>query len=304
MNRRSFLAGATLTFAGLSSVAEARMPTGNLIGFLGDLHLGGGVGPRLQALEADVYRGPRVPWFHVGDLVNEGTPELYRMARYLRDRWRTDLGVQDTLNGPMGNHELMGADPYWTAYGAAEGEQTVQGMRVVWVSPRVLQSDRTSIVIEPAQLSWLDKTLAAKPTTPTILLQHAPPRGSLRSTAPDGRNVPGQFSSLDSPWYMLDAYPSSDGAYKALLERHRQIKLIVCGHAHPLVGVQDLVTWAPAGKSWIPTVCVPAPIRADSRLASIYVEVCSWGMKIWQRDHPYGSQMGAWNVIERPVWRT
>jgi hypothetical protein len=288
------------------------------LGFLGDLHLGGGVGDRLKALEADVYAGPKVPWYHVGDLVNAGTAYQWSLATDLRQRWRRGLGVFDTLNGPAGNHETMypadgnGALLYQANYGSLEGARTHQiggaAVRVVWVSPRRLFGDNTSQVIEPAQMKWLDDRLGSAPSTRTILVHHGVPRGSLKSTAPGGRSiqaapgVPFQYSSLDSPWFIRDVYsPADDSGYKALLGRHRQVKLIVCGHAHPLVGTQDLVTWTAttvAGDG-VPVICCPAPIRVDSALASIYVEMRSWGMNVWLRRH----EARSWEIIERPVWR-
>jgi 3',5'-cyclic-AMP phosphodiesterase len=67
--------------------------------------------------------------------------------------------------------------------------------------------------LEPDQLRWLDRTLAAKPDRPTIVLQHHPP-----------------FVS-GIAWMDVDAFEGAP-ELSAVLNGHPQVEAVVCGHLH------------------------------------------------------------------------
>lgn len=69
--------------------------------------------------------------------------------------------------------------------------------------------------LDAAQLDWLDATLSAAPVRPTLVLMHHPPFKT-------------GIHGMDE--ITLDAVSAS--RLGAIIERHRQVERIVCGHVH------------------------------------------------------------------------
>jgi Icc protein len=84
--------------------------------------------------------------------------------------------------------------------------------------------------LSPAQLDWLDRTLAAKPAQPTLVAMHHPP--------------------FETGLLHMDAIALRDpGSFRTVIGRHRQVERIVCGHHHrPIFGncAQAIVSIAPS----------------------------------------------------------
>lgn len=85
--------------------------------------------------------------------------------------------------------------------------------------------------LDPAQLDWLEQTLAAEPLRPTLLALHHPP-----------------FASLIAP---LDRMSLQRGAaeLEAIVRRHPQVERVLCGHLHRAVTVRYAGTIAQCAPS-------------------------------------------------------
>ena len=84
--------------------------------------------------------------------------------------------------------------------------------------------------LTPEQLHWLDQTLAARTSTPTLVAMHHPPVQT---------GVP----------HMDEIGLRDAGDFRAIIARHPQVQRIVCGHQHrPVVAqcAQAVVTIAPS----------------------------------------------------------
>jgi 3',5'-cyclic-AMP phosphodiesterase len=84
--------------------------------------------------------------------------------------------------------------------------------------------------LSAVQLEWLDRTLAAEPTKPTLIGMHHPPFTT---------GIPHMDKIA-----LLNA-----GMFQSVIARHRQVERIVCGHHHrPIVGrcAQTIVSIAPS----------------------------------------------------------
>jgi len=148
-----------------------------------------------------------------GDLVDFGSPAEYRRLRELMAPLAMPYYVIP------GNHDERGAlrDALRdAAYLPSEGEflhYTIEGYE-----PRFLALD--SVVagapygeLGPARLAWLEARLGEAPDRPTVLLIHHPP-------------------FLTGIRHM-DVQNCRDGAaLGAVVERHRQVRALLCGHVH------------------------------------------------------------------------
>jgi 3',5'-cyclic AMP phosphodiesterase CpdA len=69
------------------------------------------------------------------------------------------------------------------------------------------------------RLAWLERTLAAQPDKPTLVIMHHPPFPSL-------------IDPMDKP-----GLPGSDGLEK-VIARHAQVERVLCGHVHRPIQVR------------------------------------------------------------------
>ncbi len=101
--------------------------------------------------------------------------------------------------------------------------------------------------VDPDAARWLDETLAAEPTRPTVVMMHQPPFAT---------GVP-----------YLDLYACRDeGRLAAVLSRHRQVERLVCGHVHRFMLLRfgdTLLCTAPST-----TTAIALQLRPDARPAS------------------------------------
>ncbi|MGE0716633.1 MAG: phosphodiesterase [Alphaproteobacteria bacterium] len=166
-----------------------------------------------------------------GDVVDEGRPEEYAAAALILGRLAIPL-----LMIP-GNHDEAGAfraafrdhHPYLPAAGpmhyAAGGHGPV---RVVALDVTV-PGDHHGLV-DDAAADWLDATLAAEPSRPTVVMMHHPP------------------FACGIPY--MDAYMCREGErMAAVVARHPQVERVLCGHVHRLMQLRwggTLLTTAPS----------------------------------------------------------
>lgn len=113
--------------------------------------------------------------------------------------------------------------------------------------------------LRPAQLEWLDRTLAAAPQTPTLIGMHHPPFlcGIAHMDKIALRDIP---------------------AFAAVVARHRQVERIVCGHHHrPIVA-----RVAHAIASIAPSVAHQVELALDPAAPSAFVlEPPAYQLHMW-----------------------
>ena len=148
-----------------------------------------------------------------GDIVDEGRPEEYAMARDLL------VAVTPKLLLIPGNHDeptalraAFAGHAYLPAHGPLNYVDDHCGpVRIVALDVTVPGKHHGELT--DASLAWLDAVLAQQPTRPTIVMMHQPPLVC---------GVP-----------YLDAYRFMGGERLAtLLSRHSQVERLLCGHVH------------------------------------------------------------------------
>jgi len=115
------------------------------------------------------------------------------------------------------------ADPHFVQY-------TVEDYPVRLVMLDTLVPGANHGALSAAQLEWLDQTLAAQPSKPTLVGMHHPPFIT-------GIPHMDKIALLDQD------------AFRSVVSRHRQVERIVCGHHHrPVVGqcAHAIVTISPS----------------------------------------------------------
>jgi 3',5'-cyclic AMP phosphodiesterase CpdA len=154
-----------------------------------------------------------------GDLTERGLGEEYATLAAMLGR---------TLSVPVyvipGNHDQrenlraglahlpgVGTDPQFVQYAVEH-----YPVRLVMLDTLVLGADHGEL--SGGRLDWLDRTLAAQPSKPTLVGMHHPPFVT-------GIPHMDKIALLDPE------------AFRAVIARHPQVERIVCGHHHrPIVG--------------------------------------------------------------------
>jgi 3',5'-cyclic AMP phosphodiesterase CpdA len=166
-----------------------------------------------------------------GDLVDKGQPDEYSMALELL------AGLSIPWLGMPGNHD--GRENFRAAF-ADRGYLPAQGALHYCVDDyplRIVALDscppgRHDGYIDAAGLSWLQSTLAADPTKPTLVLLHHPPFVS-------------GIHYMD-PYRVIDAEPLA-----AIIRGFSNIEAVLCGHVH-----------RPMVRRWAGTVVMACPSTA------------------------------------------
>ncbi|GLC33772.1 hypothetical protein PLESTB_000113900 [Pleodorina starrii] len=178
--------------------------------------------------------GPGARVVQLGDLGHgkhqSGSRKCFEFARQYLD----GFGVPYAL--VTGNHDLEGDEfetdeenlAAWSQafrqphYWAAElGPARVVGLSTVRF--RGHQNSNHEVFIDPDQLAWLEGQLEAHPTTPFIVLSHAPPMGC-------GLKVIQEIHVKNRvAWLNHSVNPR---AFMDILARHRNVKLWFSGHFH------------------------------------------------------------------------
>lgn len=154
-----------------------------------------------------------------GDLVDAGTPAAYAHLRALLAPLAAPVYLLP------GNHDDPAAlraaclDQPWMAAPDAPG-LAGHVLYAVGIGPLRLVALDTVVPGAPhgalcaARLAWLDRTLAAAPSTPTLVAMHHPP--------------------FDTGIAHMDAMGLREGgeALADLLRRHPQVERVLCGHLH------------------------------------------------------------------------
>lgn len=118
---------------------------------------------------------------------------------------------RENLRAGLAHLPGVTADPYFVQY--AVEDYPVRLVMLDTLVPGANHGAQTA-----AQLEWLDNTLAAQPSKPTMVGMHHPPFVT---------GIP----------HMDKIALLNPDAFRSVIARHRQVKRIVCGHHHrPVVG--------------------------------------------------------------------
>ena len=184
-----------------------------------------------------------------GDLVNDGRPAEYEHLRALLAPLRHPLRLMP------GNHDdraaLRAAFPDHAELGTDGVVQYVVDGPV-----RVVVVDSTRFPefggrLDAAQLTWLDRTLAEAPSTPTIVAVHHPPF----LTGIDHMDAMG-FDTDDAV------------ALGEVIGRHPQVERIQCGHLHRSITTR-----------WHGTTAATAPGVAHAVALDLHGGAAAWDLE-------------------------
>jgi Icc protein len=182
-----------------------------------------------------------------GDLVDKGTAAEYAKFRALL------AGLEIPALVIPGNHDDRDAfrEAFWDHFylpsagpmNYASGEHGA--VRIVALDVTLPGLHHGEISEEGA--SWLDEALALEPARPTIVMMHQPP--------------------FDTGIPYMDLYSCREGRRLAqVLERHRQVERVVCGHVHRFMQVRFGGTMACTAPST--TTSIDLQLRPEAKPAS------------------------------------
>jgi 3',5'-cyclic AMP phosphodiesterase CpdA len=193
-----------------------------VLAHLSDPHIGGtdGVDPE-RDLAAAVARVlelgvPLDALLITGDLAEHGDVDEYRrVARLVAPLDVPVLALCGNHDQPAAMRAVFDAVnvPGTPTDGPVRYAAEVGGMRLIACHTAV--PGHAGGALDAEQLAWLDATLAAEPVTPTLVAMHHPP------------------VTIGMPF--LDAIAlrrSHVEGLESVLSRHRQVRRVVCGHAH------------------------------------------------------------------------
>jgi len=148
-----------------------------------------------------------------GDLADRGEPTAYEHLREilaeLEARWFVIPGNHDKLPA---FRAAFADQPYLPAEGDLI-QYVIDDYPLRLVALHSVLPGRTDGAVSDAQLEWLDRTLAAKPRTPTVVMMHHPP--------------------FATGLAHFDAVGMTDvTAFERVIARHPQVERILAGHVH------------------------------------------------------------------------
>src|SRR5664279_1849733 len=148
-----------------------------------------------------------------GDLADKGEPAAYAHMREILGELRQPFYVIP------GNHDRVAAfraafadQPYLPTDGSYIN-YAVDTLPLRLVALDSVVQGRTRGAVDDERLAWLDRTLALRPSAPTLLLMHH---------APIAWNLP-HFDIVG-----MDGI----GALEGVVAKHPQIERVLCGHVH------------------------------------------------------------------------
>jgi 3',5'-cyclic AMP phosphodiesterase CpdA len=153
-----------------------------------------------------------------GDLAEHGADAEYEQARELLGRLRAPVHVL------AGNHDDRAALRRGFGVAGAGGEPVRYSVDLGPVRLVALDTTRPGEdpgALDAERLAWLDAELGAAPGAPTLLAMHHPPLVT---------GVPA--------WDAIGLPAADRQALGAVLERHRQVRLVAAGHVHRAIGAE------------------------------------------------------------------
>jgi 3',5'-cyclic AMP phosphodiesterase CpdA len=203
-----------------------------------------------------------------GDLTECGLPAEYdNLAAMLRRTLSVPVYVipgnhdrRDNLRTVLAHLPGVTSDPSFVQY-------TVENQPVRLVMLDTLVPGASHGELSKAQLSWLDQTLAAQPSRPTMIGMHHPPFAT---------GLP-----------HMDAIALRDAqAFRSVIGCHRQVERIVCGHHHrPIFG-----QCAHAVASISPSVAHQVELSFDPTNSGAFnFEPPAFQMHVWREAEGFAS---------------
>jgi len=216
-----------------------------------------------------------------GDLVERGSAVEYGRLRQLL----APLAAIPTYAIP-GNHDhranlktafpevaaRAGAGPF-VCYAVDDWE-----LRLIALDTQVPGEDRGALC--PERLGWLDRTLAARPRTPTVVLMHHPPFRT-------------GIAMFDAPGLTLEGA----AVFARILARHPQVERVVCGHVHRPIAAR--IGGVPA--SVAPSTAHQYQLAFEGRAYAV-AEPPSLDLHLWRNGTliSHRSYIGAFPVLNAP----
>jgi Icc protein len=160
-----------------------------------------------------------------GDLVDQGRPEEYALLRELLRPLAMPVHVipgnhddREALRAAFADHaDLRGTGPF-VQYAIED-----HPLRVVMLDTVIPGEGGGRLCAE--RLDWLDRTLAAAPSRPTVIAMHHPPFRTF-------------IEHMDA--IGLDG---ADG-FRGVVARHPQVERVLCGHVHRSIQARVAHAWA------------------------------------------------------------
>jgi 3',5'-cyclic AMP phosphodiesterase CpdA len=203
-----------------------------------------------------------------GDLVGHETREEYDHLRQLLAPLRMPVFV---IPGNHDSRDLLratfGADGYLPEGGFLQYTVEDYPVRLVALDTHIPGEGGGELCSE--RLAWLDRTLAASPERPTLLLMHHPP-------------------FLTRIRRMDQAGLRNSEAFATVVRRHPQIERILCGHLH-----------RPIDRRFAGTVAGTAPSTAHQMVLNLGEQV-----SLRYKLEPAGYQLHLWREGDGIVTHT
>ena len=181
-----------------------------------------------------------------GDLTDGGTPDEYAVLRELLAPLEMPVYVipgnhdqREALRAAFADHRYLSESSEFIQYAIDD-----HALRIVALDT-VIPRESSGELCEK-RIAWLDRTLAAAPDRPTVVLMHHPP-----------------FTTFIAH---MDAYGlRNPEALLPVIERHPQVEAILCGHVHRAIAVRFAGTIASTAPSTAHQVAFDLDVDAPSR---------------------------------------
>jgi Icc protein len=226
-----------------------------------------------------------------GDLTDNGLPEEYLLLRELLDRFDIPVYVipgNHDETGPLAttldNHTYLPRDGGPLQY-AIEGD-----VRVVAVD--TTRPGHHEGMVDAERLEWLDATLRAAPSQPTLVMMHHPP-----------------FDT--GIWWMDRSHIRGVAELERVVRSHPQVRRVIAGHIHRSIQIawgETIVSVAPSTAHQVALELTPeaAPmLTAEPPMIALMDwngDACVSHLTAFDADVPrldIASESGDWAVAAR-----
>lgn len=184
-----------------------------------------------------------------GDLVELGRPEEYALLRELLAPLDMPVHVipgnhddREVLRAAFADHGYLPADGPFLQY-----VLEAYPVRIVALDTVIPRQGAGRLCAE--RLAWLDRTLAAAPSRPTVVMMHHPPFRTFIGHMDDMGLIEGA------------------AAFRDIVARHAQVERILCGHLHR--PIQARVAHAPVSTCPSPAHQIALDLAENAREAFV-----------------------------------
>jgi len=193
-----------------------------------------------------------------GDLAEGGCEASYLSLRRALDRLEAPYYViagnhdrRDALRTAFHDHVYLPRDGFL--------QYAIETYPLRLVALDTLDEGRGGGRLCDRRLEWVDETLAAQPESPTLLFMHHPP------------------FETGIGWMDKSAFVGGE-AFERLLERHRQVRRVICGHLHRAI----TTTLGATTVSVVPSTCYQVHLNlAPAATPHIVMEPPACHLHVW-----------------------